>query len=285
MHMRKKLLGFFIFCVCASPFAIVVPSVPASMVTLSAAQDATLLGGSDATSNASLADPGIFVGTDGADNPKRGLIEFNIAGSSIPAGSIITGVTLQLTVGQVAGSGGGSGGGSGSAETISLFDESQAWGQPTNVAGSTNFSGTGHGAAPHTGDATWNYAFYTTTPWTTAGGDWSSSLTDIADASVTGTLTSFNWSSAAMVADVQSWLDDPTANFGWIIKNANETTATDFRAFWSAQGAAADNNSSLAPILTVTYVPEPLSLSLIAIVAPVLLCRRRRRTLNGPDIG
>ncbi len=278
--MGTKLSGLFIFGVCANLFAIGVLPVRASMITLSAEQDATLLGGNDATSNASLADPGIFVGTDGADNPKRGLIEFDIAGSSIPADSIITGVTLQLTVGQVAGSGGGSGGGSGSAETISLFNESQSWGQPTNVAGSTSFSGTGHGAAPHTGDATWNYAFYTATPWTIAGGDWSSSLTDIADASVTGTLTSFTWSSTAMVADVQSWLNNPTTNFGWIIKNANETTATDFRAFWSAQGAAADNNSSLAPILTVTYVPEPLSLSLIAIVAPVLLCRRQRRALN-----
>ncbi|HUB24355.1 MAG TPA: hypothetical protein VL992_02920 [Tepidisphaeraceae bacterium] len=249
----------------------------ADMITIGASQDCTLLGGSDATTNASLADPGIFVGTDGQDNPKRGLIEFNIA-AAVPAGATITGVSLQMTVGQVAGSGGGSGGGSGAAETISLFDESQAWGQPTNIAGSTSFGGTGHGAAPDPGDATWNYAFYNTMAWNIAGGDWSSSLTDIADASVTGTLTAFTWSSANMVADVQNWLDNPTGNFGWIIKNTNETTATDFRAFWSAQGAAADGNLSLAPALTITYsaVPEPLGLSLIAFAGSVALVRRRR---------
>lgn len=255
-------------------------SARASLVTIGASADATLLGGTDATTNQSLADPGMFVGTDGQDNPKRGLIEFNIA-AAVPAGATTTGVTLQLTVGQVAGSGGGSGGGGTGAETISLFDETQAWGQPTNVVGATSFGGHGHSSsqahdATHPGDATWNYAFYNVTPWTISGGDWSSSLPDIADASVTGTLTSFTWSSAAMVSDVQSWLDNPSDNFGWIIKNADETDSTDFRAFWSWQGAANNDDPAIAPSLAITYsVPEPLSLSLITLVAPALLCRRR----------
>ncbi len=237
-------------------FSLRAPSARGDQIELGAAQDATLLGGSDATTNNSLADPGIFVGTDGEGNPKRGLIEFNIAGS-IPSGATITGVTLQMTVGQVAGSGGGGSGGTSGPETISLFDESQAWGQPTNFPGATTFGGTGHGAAPDPGDATWNYAFYSTTPWTIAGGDWSSSLTDIADASVTGTLASFTWSSAAMVTDVQNWLNDPSNNFGWVIKNADETDIRTFRAFWSAQGAAANDDPALAPELTVTYTAAP----------------------------
>jgi hypothetical protein len=251
------------------------PKVWATVADISATQDATLLGGSDATTNQSLADPGIFVGTDGAGSPKRGLIEFNIL-SKVPAGSTITAVTLQMTVGQVAGSGGGSSGGGSAAETISLFNESQAWGQPSNVAGSATFSGTGHGGAPATGDATWNYAFYNKTPWTTAGGDWSSSLTDIADASVTGTLAAFTWTSSAMITDVQNWLDTPSTNFGWIMKNADETDPTDFRAFWSAQGAAAKNDSTLAPELIVTYVPEPATTLLLALGTPLLISRRRR---------
>lgn len=237
-------------------FSLRSPSARGDQIELGAAQDATLLGGSDATTNNSLADPGIFVGTDGEGNPKRGLIEFNIAGS-IPSGATITGVTLQMTVGQVAGSGGGGSGGTSGPETISLFDESQAWGQPTNFPGATTFGGTGHGTAPDPGDATWNYAFYSTTPWTIAGGDWSSSLTDIADASVTGTLASFTWSSAAMVTDVQNWLNDPSNNFGWVIKNADETDIRTFRAFWSAQGAAANDDPALAPELTVTYTAAP----------------------------
>jgi autotransporter-associated beta strand protein len=228
----------------------------AGQVEIGAAQDATLLGGNDALTNNSLADPGLFVGTDGEDNPKRGLIEFNIAGA-VPAGAMITGVQLQLTVGQVAGSGGGRTGGTDGPETISLFDESQAWGQPTNFPGATSFGGHGHGAAPDAGDATWNYAFYGNTLWSTSGGNWTASLADHADASVTGTLTSFTWSSAAMVTDVQNWLNNPAANFGWIIKNADETDQTDFRAFWSAQGAAANNNPAIAPQLSITYTIAP----------------------------
>jgi hypothetical protein len=292
MRMRLKLVRIKMALTGVILIAARAGGARAAQIIFPAFQDATLLGGSDATTNQSLADPGLFVGTDGQGNPKRGLIEFNIGqavgGQSIPAGAVITGVTLQMTVGQVAGSGGGSGGsggGSSMAYTISLFDESQAWGQPTNVAGSTNFGGAGHGGTPQNGDATWNYAFFNSAPasataWTTAGGDWTSSLADIADASVTGTLTSFTWSSAAMVTDVQNWLNNPSDNFGWIIKNADETDKTDFRAFWSAQGAAADNNSALAPALTVNFsvlLPEPVSISMIGFSAPLLL-RRRRRT-------
>jgi hypothetical protein len=256
-------------------------SARAAEIVFPAFQDATLLGGTDATTNQSLADPGLFVGTDGQDNPKRSLIEFNIQqsvqGQTIPVGATITSVQLTMTVGQVAGSGGGSSGGSGTAETISLFDESQAWGQPTNVAGATSFGGTGHGGSPKTGDATWNYAMYTSSPWGIAGGDWTSTLTTVASASVTGQTISFTWASTpAMVADVQNWLDDPSVNFGWIIKNADETDATDFRAFWSAQGAAAASNS-FAPALTVDFVvPEPASVAMLALGAPALLRRRKR---------
>jgi hypothetical protein len=253
---------------------------------LPAAQDATLLGGTDAAANRSLADPGLFAGVDGAGNPRRGLIEFNI-GAKIPAGSTITGVTLQMDLGQAAGSGGGVGGGTGGSQTISLFDESQAWGQPTNVAGASSFSAIGHGGSAATGDATWNDAFFNTTPWTTAGGDYSSSLSDRGDATVGATLTTYPWSAAGMTADVQNWLNNPATNFGWLIRNSDETSLADFRAFWSAQGAAAylaanpTNPANIsAPELIVTYqpVPEPFSLLTFSSAALLPLMRRRRRS-------
>jgi len=257
----------------------------ANVVDIPASQDATLLGGSDATTNNSLADPGIFVGTDGQGNPKRGLVEFNVATSQIPAGAIITGVTLQMDLGQVAGSGGGSGGGSGASETLSLYDEAQAWGQPTNVAGASTFSGTGHGGAPATGDATWNYAFYNTVPWTTVGGSYVSGASDRGDATVATALVPYSWSTSNMIADVQNWLDTPSSNNGWLLKNTDETSATDFRAFWSAQGAAAylaanPTNPLVvsAPELIVSYtpVPEPKSLLVLAVTGLYTLTRRRK---------
>lgn len=280
MNMRSKQRGF---CVVMAGMGLIAGShdLRAATVTLPAVQDATLFGGADASSNTSLADPGIFVGTDSATNPKRGLIEFNIA-QYVPAGATITSVTLQLTVGQAAGTS-GNGGTLSSATTISLFNESQAWGQPTNVANSTTFMGMGHGKPAATGDATWNDSFFSSTSptaWTTAGGDWSSSLTDIADASSTGSPTAVTWSSASypgMVTAVQNWLNNPSTNFGWLLKNSNEGVATDYLAFWSAQGAAADSNSSLAPALSITYtpVPEPTGLMLMAIALPILAARRR----------
>src|SRR5580658_6977216 len=162
----------------------------ADMVSIGASQDATLLGGNDALTNNSLSDPGIFVGTDGAGNPKRGLIEFDIA-QYVPAGATITSATLQLTVGQVAGSGGGTGGFTTAAFTIDLLDETQAWGQPTNFVGATSLNGHGHGAAPDNGDATWDDAFYNSdpamaTPWNVSGGNWISSQVPSASTSVAG---------------------------------------------------------------------------------------------------
>jgi len=236
-------------------------SARASVVDIPAVQDATLLGGSDASTNNSLADPGIFVGTDGQGNPKRGLIEFNVA-SVLPANAMITGVTLELTVGQVAGSGGGVSGGGTGPESMGLYDETQPWGQPTNFAGANSFGGHGHGAAPNSGDATWNYAFYGSTAWNVPGGNWTLTSTDLADAQVLGTDNYVaSWSSAAMVADVQNWLANPAANYGWLIKNSDETDSTDFRAFWSWQGAANINDPSVAPELVVTYTAATANLA------------------------
>lgn len=54
--------------------------VRADVIVIPELQAATLFGASAANNNSSSG-PGIFVGSDGAGNPKRGLIEFNIAGS------------------------------------------------------------------------------------------------------------------------------------------------------------------------------------------------------------
>ncbi len=231
----------------------------ADMVSIGASQDATLLGGSDALTNNSLSDPGIFVGADGAGNPKRGLIEFDIA-QSVPAGATITSATLQLTVGQVAGSGGGTGGFTTGSFTIDLFDETQPWGQPTNFVGATSFGGRGHGAPPDYGDATWNDAFYNSnpalaTPWNAPGGNWNSSQAPSASTSVLGVAgNSFTWSSSQTASDVQNWLDNPSSNDGWLLRNEDETGMTNFRAFWGWQGAATNNAPATAPSLTVTYI-------------------------------
>ncbi len=239
-------------------------------------QDITIFGDGDVEHNAS--GPGLFVGSDPA-NRKRAMIEFNV-GAFIPTGAQITNVTLTMYVGQVAGSGGGSGsGGDSTPRTIRLFDVSQAWNASTNgLPGATGFGGTGHGATPHTGEATWDWAKFNQVAWTNAGGDFSS--TESADLAVGQILggSGYTWGSTTqMVTDVQGWLDGTLPNNGWLLKNDSENLPTTFRAFYSAEGAAElAGASGFAPKLTVTFnVPEPSSAFALLLALPLLLLRRR----------
>ena len=229
----------------------------ADVVAIPASQDATLFGASSANNNSSSG-PGMFVGSDGQSRPKRGLIEFNIP-ASIPAGSTITSASLSLVLGQVAGS-------DTTARTIRLFDVTTNWAGGTN--GTTGFpgpgfGGTGQGFAPNAGDVTWNFSKFNTIAWNTPGGGGDFSSTESAD-----TLVSQNqntpdvWGSTPqMVADVQGWLDGSLSNFGWLLKNDSEGSATTFRAFYTAEGAVEQSVPDFAPVLTVDFepltVPEP----------------------------
>ncbi len=59
-----------------------------------------------------------------------------------------------------------------------------------------------------------------------------------------------NITSAAMAADNQDWLDNPTGNFGWTFKNDLETPSSAI-----AIGSREATNSAQAPNLTVSFTP------------------------------
>jgi hypothetical protein len=278
--MRMNLKKNLILAVCVNLFAIGVSSVRADILdnAPSTGDDTLFQGG---TSN-SLGDPGIFVGTDSANAFKYGLMAFNV--SAIPAGATITGATLDLFIGQVAGSGGGMVVNSGTPRTISLYDESQAWGASTNEVASTAFAGHGQGFGANPGDATWLDAAFNSDP--TMATTWSSGMpanitsSSSALATTSGipgtTSAEVQWSSAALATEVQGWINDPSSNNGLVLVNSNSADAQSFLAFWGAQGAANAKNG-FAPDLAVTYVvPEPLSLSLVVFGMPILLSRRQR---------
>jgi hypothetical protein len=275
MHMRKKLNPILFVAVCVSLFAIGVSSVRADLLAnISSTGDNTLF----QANNNDLGDPGIFAGTDGGTLFKYGLMAFNI--STIPAGATITSATLDLYIGMVAGSSGSNVTDFGPLRTISLYDESQAWGASTNVASASSFNGHGQGSAANPGDATWNYAAYNTTAWSTGDpANITSTSTSLATTSgIEGTNgAEVQWTSTALATEVQGWVNTPSTNNGLVVVNDDSTDATDFLAFWGAQGAANAKNG-MAPVLAVTYVvPEPLSASLVLFGAPILLCRRRGR--------
>jgi hypothetical protein len=213
----------------------------------------------------------IFAGTNAQSSPRRGLIQFDIA-SSIPAGSTINSVQLTLFLNQI-------GSAATSSPTIRLYHLANDWGE--GIAGNSinGVSGIGQGFAAGEGDATWNARhFSATTPtlWNSAGGDFAA--TGTAALAIVGTTlnTPYTWgSTTALVADVQSWLNNPSSNFGWILKSDDELTASSVRGFWTRE-AARTGQGAFVPQLQVAYtaVPEP-STTIFLLAASLLRLKRR----------
>lgn len=253
-------------------------SVEAATVTIGANRDTTLF--QNNPNNSLGLGQGIFAGNNGQNSPRRGLIGFDIAGN-IPVGATITGAQLTLFLGQVAGAGGG-GGGDATPRNISLFRVNDSWNEGTAGVAGQPIAGSGQGNPANPGDATWNFRSFNTLPWGTPGGDFSS--TPSATATVGQTLnTGYTWSStAALVSDVQSWLNNPSANFGWLLQG-DESAATTFRAFYSREASPA-----LVPQLLVTYetssatpVPEPSGIAgVIGLVIGTGVIKIKRKSLK-----
>ncbi len=173
-----------------------------------------------------------FAGETGMGELRRGVVAFDIAGN-VPAGSTILGVTLSLNMSRAA---------SDTSRTVELHKLLADWGEGTSVAPGEE----GDGAPATTNDATWRHRFFDTIFWTTQGGDFSATLS--ASQSV-GAVGVYTWSSSQMVADVQSWLDNPATNFGWLVLGDESESATAKR-FDTRESAS-------PPVLTIQYTPPP----------------------------
>ena len=212
--------------------ALVLPAMQAGVANLTPVKDNTLIEHvSGAVSNG--AGPAFFAGRIGQGGRRRAVLAFKV-GDSIPAGSTIQAVTLTLNMSAtMAGPFG-----------VSAHALTQDWGEGTSNAGG------GVGAPSTPGDATWIHTFFSTSFWTSAGGDFA------ANASATTTVAgvgSYTWSSPGMVADVQGWLDDPSTDFGWILVG-DESTFPTVKRFDSREAAA-----SVRPNLKIDYgVPAPV---------------------------
>jgi hypothetical protein len=245
----------------------------ASTITIGTIKDASIFQNNVANSDG--AGPGVFAGTNGMDSPRRGLIEFDISGN-IPIGSTITSVQLTLFLGQVAGT-------DSTPRTIGLYKLAADWGEGTTGAGQT-IGGTGQGFAANPGDATWNARFFPGTLWATQGGDHAAAPS--ATATVNSVINAPNtWlSTPGLVSDVQGWLNAPSSNFGWELINLDETTPTDFRAFYTREFS----DATLRPQLQITFdapatVPEPTSMLLLPLgMFGLALGSRGRRRKSRP---
>ena len=236
-------------------FASLAASARADTVALGASQDNSVF--QNNVNNSNGGGPGIFSGANGTGSPRRGLIEFNVAGS-VPGNATITGVQLQLTVGQL-------GGNSTAGRTIGLYGLTANWGEGT-VGASTAIGGTGQGTAANTGDATWNANRFNLSTWAAAGGDHAAAASANATLNTVALNSVFTWSSAGLVGDVQGWLNNPASNNGWELINAAEGTAQSLLGFYSREGQQVGGvAASQLPLLTITYtVPEPAPAAVLA---------------------
>ncbi len=176
----------------------------------------------------------------------RALIRFDLT-DAIPAGGTITSVSLTVTVVRTP-----STGGAGSPfELRRLF---QNWGE-----GNKGRISTGVPASP--GEATWNARFALTNLWSQPGGQASVDFSDTPSATTdVGGPGSYTFSSTStLVRDVQSWLDDPSSNFGWILMSQSETVRGSARRFASREAPTG------MPVLNVDYVAPLPALRLTGI--------------------
>src|SRR6266487_4779720 len=172
-----------------------------------------------------------FAGENGRGELRRGVLAFDVAGT-IPAGSTITAVTLTMNMSMTPAG----------ALTVELHKLLADWGEGTSHAP----MGEGDGAPATPNDATWRHRFYDTVFWTTQGGDFSSTVS--ASQSVGG-IGQYTWNSVQMVADVQSWLDNPASSFGWLVFG-DETAIATAKRFDTRESAS-------PPMLTIQFIPGP----------------------------
>lgn len=208
-----------------------------------------------------------FVGTtqgkgDGFFSIRRGVIHFDVVGE-LPPGAVVTDVQLDLVLSRTFAG----------PQPLTLHRALSDWGEGASDAPGNE----GRGAPAENGDATWEHTFFPTSFWGTPGGDFATSPS--ATQTVDDTLGVHTWGSTPeMVADVQLWLDDPSQNFGWVVKGPEGSPGTAKRF-----NTRENPGEVVGPMLIVTYdAPVPtvpvwglvLLIATLATASTILVARR-----------
>jgi hypothetical protein len=211
-----------------------VATVQADEIVIVSGRDNTLYESTDG-SNSNGAGTAMFAGrnSQSENSIRRTLLWFDIAGA-LPSAATIASVELVLHDSAA----------NDQDETLTIHRVLQNWGEGSSTA--TGGQGSGTAATP--GDATWLHTSFDTDFWDSPGGD----IDPIASASlVMGGQGYHTWpSTPELVADAQSWLDGPGANFGWIIIG-NENAASSAKRFATRE----EPDELLRPRLLIQFTP------------------------------
>lgn len=202
--------------------------VSGGSVTLIPVADTTLI--STVPDNNNGRQPFFNAGITQNGTTNHGVLRFDLAGQ-IHAGAKILSADLVVEVTRQPKDGYSPG-------AFELHRLLQPWGE-----GDKTFSdprSPGLGAPTATNEATWVFRFaYTTNVWAIPGG--AAGIDYIPEISSSETIYNVGdspyrfGSTPRMVADVQSWLDDPATNFGWLLKTTDELTRFTARRFGSRE--------------------------------------------------
>ncbi len=180
----------------------------------------------------------LFSGSTNNNFERRALLFFDL--SAIPSDAVIQQATVQLNMNKTISG----------AVSCTLHRVTADWGE-----GTSNASGEeGQGTPPEPGDATWNHRFFSTTNWTTSGGDFVASASATTSVGSNGTYT---WTSPTLIQDANNWVNGTNSNFGWILQAAGGAKRFASREF---------SNSNNRPKLILQYqtntTPAPTNLDL-----------------------
>lgn len=214
-----------------TPTPVATPIASISEIRIVANADASLIEDQEGRRADSKDAAGNFVGMTNNLDSRRLLVSFDL--SEIPAGSTIASVRLEMNMSRT----------SGDESPVSLHRFTTRWAE-----GSSDARGEGgRGAASTPGDPTWIHAGFDDTFWFTPGGDYVEEPSATTSVGRTGP---YQWASAQLTADVQSWLANPSLNSGWIAIG-DESRSQTAKRFDSRE----NDDDALRPALIVVLDP------------------------------
>lgn len=226
--MRIFQARFGIICL-ASLLMAACPSLWATTVLIEASRDNTLYESpSGRLSNG--AGEHLFTGLTLEQLKRRAVVAFHDL-DDVPENALITSVRILLHLSKE----------NSPATSIDLHRLAADWGESSSDASENE----GRGANAEADDATWIHRFSPLRVWGNAGGDFEeeASAQFLADAQGFYIVRS----NQALVRDVQTWIDDPSKNHGWIL--IGDETVRSAKRFDSRE----NSEPHFRPLLEVSY--------------------------------
>jgi hypothetical protein len=181
-------------------------------------------------------------------NFKRTRAVFRFDLSSLPTNTVVQSAVVQLAVTRQPDE-------PSPSITFGLHRMLRPWGEgDKNPAPTSPGSGSGLPASP--GEATWNFAFFSTNAWSTPGGasgiDFSATESSFTQVYGVDESPYRFENSPEMIADVAAWIVEPQHNFGWLLL-CNEEHLNFTARRW---GTREDANNP--PLLELEFLVPPV---------------------------